>query len=71
MTLEYLHQACYHSKKYVSVECLKAKGVWKTDRKRLLPESILNNFSCAKNGLHHSGFPANFLKVFKKRQTAA
>ena len=47
------------------------KGVWKTNRKKRLAESISNSLNFAKNRFHHSRFPANFLKVFKKRRTVA
>ena len=47
------------------------KGARRTDTKKPLPESILNNLNCPKIGFNQSRFPANFLKVFKKRWTAA
>ena len=47
------------------------KDVWKTDRKTPVSESILKKLNFTQNGLHYSRFPAKFLKVFKKRLTAA
>ena len=40
--------------------------IWETDRWTPVVESILKNLNFTKNGLHHSRFAANFLKVFKK-----
>ena len=67
------NKQCYHSKECVSGQCLLAtrKDVWETDRKTLLPESIFNNLNFPKYGFHQSHFHTNFLKVFKKRWTAA
>ena len=74
MTLEYLHQTMlsFKAMRFCSMFGSKhKKDLWKTDRKTPLPESIFNNLNFSKNGFHHSRFPANFLKVFKKRRTAA
>ena len=75
-TFQKIRKVCAQREKKVSrisVQCLEAtrKGVRKTDRKTPLPESILNNLNFPKHGFHHSRFPANFLKVFIKRRTAA
>ena len=47
------------------------KKVFRKLIKKPLPESILNNLSFPKNCFHHRRFPAYFLKVFRKRRTAA
>ena len=63
---------CCHSKECVSVQCLEAtiKNVRETDKKTPLAESILKYLNFTENCLHSSRFPANFLKVFRKRRTA-
>ena len=74
MTLEKLHQKMLSFKGMRFFSMFGGnhkKGVRKTDRKTPLPESILNTLNFPKNGLHHSRFPAIFLKFFKKLRTIA
>ena len=70
MALEYLHQTMLSFKgmRFCSIFGSNHKKMFvKIDRALPLPESILNNLNFPKNGFHHSRFPANFLKSFKKR----
>ena len=56
---------CYHLKESVFVEYLEAT-VWKTDRKMLVAESILKNWTFTKNGVKSQAFPCIFSKSLQK-----
>ena len=74
MTVGCLHQAMLSFKemRFCSMFGSNHKNVFsETNKKRTLPESTLNNLNVPINGFHHSRFPIDFLKVFKKRRAAA
>ena len=71
MTLEHLHQTVlFKGMRFCSVFGSNHKKVFGKLIKKPLPESILNNLDFPKNVFHHRRFPANFLKVFRKRRAA-
>ena len=73
MNLEVLHQTMLSFKEMFLLNFWKQplKGVLKTDRKMPVTESIFKNYNFTKNSRRQRRFSAYFLKVLKKRRTAA
>ena len=73
MNIEVLHETMLSFKEMFLLNFWKQplKGVLKTDRKMPVAESIFKNYNFTKNGCHWRRFSAYFLKLFKKRRTAA
>ena len=67
MILEYLCQTMlFKGMRFCSMFGNNREKVFGKLIKKPFPESTLN-----KSGFYHRRFPANFLKVFRKRQTVA
>ena len=68
VTLEFLHQTM------LSFKGMRFCSMFGSNHKRMFGKLIERHLYLSpfpENGFHHSRFPANFLKVFKKRRTAA